>query len=615
MINNEFLPLPDNPDCYEDLKDDNCYFIDKTEYLKTILTDSSSVLLFIRPSGFGKTMLMTMLESFLQINPEKPFDNSKQLDLFKGTKILEDKEFCQKFMGQYPVIYINLKEVDGNNFDEAYRNFASTVFTVASRYHYLLDSPKLDNSDKEELKKLSTKSYLEKIENKQTVKDALSTLAGSLYKEYGRRAFLLIDEYDVPLAAASYHDRLNKVKHKDRPDFVADYHDKMVTLMKGFFDLLKSDLGDESGIGKAVMTGSLRVYKNSLISGMNFTPNCVDDTEKKYTGMFGFTEDETLKFLKDYGLDDCFSKVKEHYAGYKFFDKEIFNPVDVVNFVKDNLEKKEHGSEIKTGTYWCDLVSDNDNELNEKLDNLSGYSNQRIQDLVDGKSITFRLNDSMNYDILSEDNSDDIWSLLLHKGYLTIDWDATDALDEYSRRYNNIYAKLPNLEILECFESNIKERFGNVVKRDNLALNIANALLEGDVDFVQNKLGPLLRSFVLVRNTATKAPHENYYHGFLNGIFTNCKDNLNEYHSNYESGDGYADILFKDIDCRKVAIIEIKSAPTGSDLVTLSETALSQIEEKNYSEPFMGNRMIQSIYAYGIAFAGKNCFISCKKLK
>ena len=223
----------------------------------------------------------------------------------------------------------------------------------------------------------------------------------------------------------------------------------------------------------------------------------------------------------------------------------------------------------------------------------------------------------MNYDTLSEHNSDDFWSLLLHTGYLTLDWEKTDEaeLAKDSKTNKEVFARIPNLEILGCFNNNIKERFSNVVKKDNLALNIANALLEGNVDFVQNKLSPLLRSFVSVRDTATKAPHENYYHGFLNGIFTNCKDNLGEYHSNYESGDGYPDILFKDIDCRKVAIIEIKSASVGSDLVTLSETALSQIEEKNYSEPFMSNRMIQSIYAVGIAFSGKNCFISVKKLK
>ena len=238
-----------------------------------------------------------------------------------------------------------------------------------------------------------------------------------------------------------------------------------------------------------------------------------------------------------------------------------------------------------------------------------------MQDLVDRKSIGFKLKESMNYDTLSEHKSDDFWSLLLHTGYLTVDWEQTKKEELAKENNKDIFVKIPNLEILECIENNIKERFCNVLKKDNLALNIANALLEGNVDFVQAKLGPLLRSFVSVRDTATKAPHENYYHGFLNGIFTNCKDNLGEYHSNYESGDGYADILFKDIYCRKVAIIELKSAPVGSDLVTLSETALSQIEEKNYSEPFMSNRMIQSIYAYGIAFAGKNCAVSVKKLK
>jgi len=223
----------------------------------------------------------------------------------------------------------------------------------------------------------------------------------------------------------------------------------------------------------------------------------------------------------------------------------------------------------------------------------------------------------MNYDTLSEHNSDDFWSLLLHTGYLTLDWEKTDdeELSKDGKTNKEVFARIPNLEILDCFNNTIKERFSNVLKKDNLALNIANALLEGNINFVQDKLGALLRSFVSVRDTATKAPHENYYHGFLNGIFTNCKDNLGEYHSNYESGDGYPDILFKDIDCRKVAIIEIKSAPVGSDLVTLSETALSQIEDKKYSEPFMSNRMIQSIYAYGIVFSGKNCFISVKKLK
>ena len=618
MSNKQFLALPYGKDAFPLLREGNCYFVDKTPYLKTVFTDQSAVMLFTRPRRFGKTLLISMFDSFLKINPEKPFDNSKQLELFKGTKILEDKEFCDKFMGQCPVITITLKKVDGTNFKEFYESFASAVYDVALRYSYLKNSNKLDKSDKEELEHLTTKSYLLKIENQQTVKDALRTISGLLYKEYGRRAILLIDEYDVPLAAASYRDRVNKVLYKNRPDFVADCHDKMVALMKGFFDLLKTTPGDEGAISKAVITGCLKVAKNSLFTGVNnFKVNTVLATNKDLTGIIGFTKDETLKFLKDYELENFSEKVKEHYDGYKFCDKEMFCPWDVVNFIDENYKYNLNGEtdSIRTNNYWLGTTSDK--SLYDYLGYLTDSDNKKMQDLVDGKSISFKLNESMNYDTLSEHNSNDFWSLLLHTGYLTVDWEKTDEaeLSKDGKTNKEVFARIPNLEILGCFNNNIKERFGNVVKRDNLALNISNALLEGNVDFVQNKLSPLLRSFVSVRDTATKAPHENYYHGFLNGIFTNCKDSLGEYHSNYESGDGYPDILFKDIDCRKVAIIELKSAPIGSDLVTLSETALSQIEEKNYSEPFMSNRMIQSIYAYGIAFAGKNCFITCKKLK
>ena len=619
MSNKQFLALPYGKDDFTKLRAQDCYFVDKTPYIKQVFgVDSSDVLLLTRPRRFGKTLLMSMFDSFLKINPEKPFDNSKQLELFKGTKILEDKEFCDKFMGQCPVIAITLKKVEGTNFNELYESFASAVYDVALRYSYLKNSNKLDKSDKEELEHLTTKSYLLKIENQQTVKDALRTLSGLLYKEYGRRAILLIDEYDVPLVAASYRDRVNKVLYKNRPDFVADCHEKMVALMKGFFDLLKTTPGDEGAISKAVITGCLKVAKNSLFTGVNnFNVCSVVDREQKYTGIIGFTKDETYKFLKDYELENFSEKVKEHYDGYKFFDKDMFCPWDVVNFIDENYKYNLNGEtdSIRTNNYWLGTTSDK--SLYDYLGYLTDNDNQKMQNLVDGKSISFNLNESMNYDTLSEHNSDDFWSLLLHTGYLTLDWEKTDEAEfsKDGKTNKEVFARIPNLEILGCFDKNIKARFSNVVKKDNLALNIANALLEGKVDYVQDKLGPLLRSFVSVRDTATKAPHENYYHGFLNGIFTKCKDNLGEYHSNYESGDGYPDILFKDIDCRKVAIIEIKSASVGSDLVTLSETALSQIEEKNYSEPFMSNRMIQSINAYGIAFSGKNCFISVKKLK
>ena len=618
MSDKQFLELPYGKDDFPLLREGNCYFVDKTPYLKTVFTDQSAVLLFTRPRRFGKTLLISMFDSFLKINPEKPFDNSKQLELFKGTKILEDKEFCDKFMGQCPVIAITLKKVEGTNFNELYESFASAVYDVALRYSYLKNSNKLDKSDKDELENLTTKSYLLKIENQQTVKDALKTLSRLLYKEYGRRAILLIDEYDVPLAAASYRDRVNKVLYKNRPDFVADCHDKMVALMKGFFDLLKTSLGDEGAIGKAVITGCLKVAKNSLFTGVNnFNVCSVVDREQKYTGIIGFTKDETYKFLKDYEFEDFSEKVKEHYDGYKFFDKEMFCPWDVVNFIKKNFELKQQGllTKIKADNYWVGTSSDK--ALYDYLGYLTDTDNQKMQDLVDGKSISFKLNESMNYDTLSEHDSDDFWSLLLHTGYLTLDWEKTED-EELSKDHStnkNVVARIPNLEILDCFSSNIKERFSSDFKEHNLHNKLVDALSSGNQKEIYDIFFDMLQKYVSIRDTATKAPLENYYHGFINGIFASCESIISEYHSNYESGNGYPDITFKAERNTKAVIIEIKAAPTGSDIVTLSETALSQIEEKNYAEPFMTNRMIQSIYAYGIAFAGKNCFITCKKLK
>ena len=617
MSNKQFLALPVTGDTFAEVREKNRYYVDKTPYLKQVfsedeavdensLIDGTTVLLLTRPRRFGKTMLMNMFESFLNINYEKPGDTSIQDKFFKGTKILEDQKFCKKYMGQFPVISITLKDVLGDDFESAYLKLAEVVSAKANEFSFLKESPYLNEMEKAKFNLLCDEIYLKKADKQAIsyVTSAIKSLSLMLYKHFNKQVYILIDEYDVPLAKAH----------------AKGFHEKMVNLMSSFLGFLKDPQKDPlkktSIISKVVLTGCLKVAKNSIFTGVNnLYVNTVADQETEYTGIIGFTKDETQKILKDYELDDFSQAVKNYYDGYKFYDKEMFCPWDVLNFIDDNFNLKQTGNtdDIKPGNYWD--KSSSDSALGEYLGYLTDNDNQKMQSLVDGKSISFQLNDSMNYDTLSEHKSDDFWSLLLHTGYLTVDWEQTQKEELAKENNKDIFVRIPNLEILECFENNILDRFGKILSKDNLALNIANALLEGKVDYVQDKLGPLLRSFVSVRDTATKAPHENYYHGFLNGIFTNCKDNLGEYHSNYESGDGYPDILFKDIDCRKVAIIEIKSASVGSDLVTLSETALSQIEEKNYSEPFMSNRMIQSINAYGIAFAGKNCAVSVKKLK
>ena len=617
MSNKQFLALPVTGDTFAEVREKNRYYVDKTPYLKQVfsedeavgensLIDGTTVLLLTRPRRFGKTMLMNMFESFLNINYEKPGDTSIQDKFFKGTKILEDQKFCKKYMGQFPVISITLKDVLGDDFESAYLKLAEVVSAKANEFSFLRESPYLNEMEKAKFNLLCDEIYLKKADKQAIsyVTSAIKSLSLMLYKHFNKQVYILIDEYDVPLAKAH----------------AKGFHEKMVNLMSSFLGFLKDPQKDPlkktSIISKVVLTGCLKVAKNSIFTGVNnLYVNTVADQETEYTGIIGFTKDETQKILKDYELDDFSQTVKNYYDGYKFYDKEMFCPWDVISFIRKNFNFKQTGNtdDIKPGNYWD--KSSSDSALGEYLGYLTDNDNQKMQNLVNGKSISFQLNDSMNYDTLSEHKSDDFWSLLLHTGYLTVDWVQTQKEELAKENNKDIFVKIPNLEILECFENNILDRFGKILSKDNLALNIANALLEGKVDFVQDKLGPLLRSFVSVRDTATKAPHENYYHGFLNGIFTNCKDNLGEYHSNYESGDGYADITFNNLGGTKACVIEIKVCKEKESRAKKANEAIEQILEKHYADAIFEDENITSVNAIGIAFSGKKCAVSVKKLK
>ena len=617
MRKKTFLALPVTGETFADVREKNRYYVDKTPYLKQVfsddeavdeksLIDGTTVLLLTRPRRFGKTMLMNMFESFLKINPKEPGNITKHLNYFKDTRIFDDKNFCDKYMGQFPVIAITLKGVKGPNFKQAYFKLAELIVEKAKEFKFLENSPALDEDDKATYAKLASKDYLKRADDEAQsyATSAMASLASMLYKHFNKQVYILIDEYDVPLAKAQEH----------------GYHKDMVTLMSSFLEFLKDPQKDPlkktSIISKVVLTGCLKVAKNSIFTGVNnLYVNTVADQETEYTGIIGFTKDETQKILKDYELDDFSQTVKNYYDGYKFYDKEMFCPWDVISFIRKNFNFKQTGNtdDIKPGNYWD--KSSSDSALGEYLGYLTDNDNQKMQNLVNGKSISFQLNDSMNYDTLSEHKSDDFWSLLLHTGYLTVDWVQTQKEELAKENNKDIFVKIPNLEILECFENNILDRFGKILSKDNLALNIANALLEGKVDYVQDKLGPLLRSFVSVRDTATKAPHENYYHGFLNGIFTNCKDSLGEYHSNYESGDGYADITFNNLGGTKACVIEIKVCKEKESRAKKANEAIEQILEKHYADAIFEDENITSVNAIGIAFSGKNCALATKWLK
>ena len=618
MSKKHFLALPVTGDTFAEVREKNRYYVDKTPYLKAVfsedeavddkfLIDGTTVLLLTRPRRFGKTMLMNMFESFLNINYEKPGDTSIQDKFFKGTKILEDQKFCKKYMGQFPVISITLKDVLGDDFESAYLKLAEVVSAKANEFSFLKESPYLNEMEKAKFNLLCDEIYLKKADKQAIsyVTSAIKSLSLMLYKHFNKQVYILIDEYDVPLAKAQEH----------------GYHKDMVTLMTSFLGFLKDPQKDPekktSIISKVVITGCLKVAKNSIFTGVNnLKVNTVTSKIDKYTGMIGFTKDETQKILKDYELDDFSQTVKNYYDGYKFYDKEMFCPWDVLNFIDDNFNLKQTGNtdDIKPGNYWD--KSSSDSALGEYLGYLTDNDNQKMQDLVNGKSISFQLNDSMNYDTLSEHKSDDFWSLLLHTGYLTVDWEQTKKEGLAKENNKDIFVKIPNLEILECFENNIQNRFNTKIAPNSVADTLANNLFEGKAEIASDTIYNLLQSYISIRDNATKAPHENYYHGYLNVLFSNCSVNFfSEYHSNCESGDGYADIIFKSRRNGKVVIIEIKTCSNSESKKAKARVALAQIENKNYAKAYLENEDISTIYAYGISFNQKDCEILCKKLK
>ena len=607
MTTKQFLPLPYGKDVYSELKGNGCYFVDKTPYLKELIDkDKSNVMLFTRPRRFGKTLFMSMVEYFLKINSANPGDTILQQKLFKDTKILEDREFCAKYMGQHPVICLTLKGVQGKTFKAAYYKLAELIVAKANEYSFLKDSQNLNDKEKAKFDLLCDEMYLKRAdeEAQSYVTSAIISLARMLYKHFKKQVYVLIDEYDVPLA---------KAQEKD-------YHDEMVTLISSLFDFFKTIPQDpetgEQYVSKVIMTGCLKVAKNSIFTGVNnLYVNTVTSQLKQYTGMIGFTKEDTYKFLKDYELDDFAQKVKDNYDGYKFYDKEMFCPWDVVNFIKDNFDFKQQGllSKIKTDNYWA--TSTSSHAVYEYLGYLTDTDTQKMQDLVDGKSISFKLNESMNYDCLSKHIPNDFWSLLLHTGYLTVDWDKTDTLNSEDSSADDIAVKLPNLEIKDCFRENIQKRFSDVFVNLKLPGKFIKALVKGQQEDISNILFDMLQKYVSIRDTATKSPYENYYHGFINGIFTSCEGIISEYHSNYESGSGYPDITFKAERNTKAVIIEIKATSKSEDMDELAAIAPRQIEEKNYAEPFTKIAKITDIYAYGIAFCKKDCSLVVKNLR
>jgi len=578
---------------FHNLIENDCYYVDKTSFIKTVFEENKAdVMLITRPRRFGKTLTMSTFYDFLALEPKNPGDVSRQEKWFKDTKIFEDREFCSKYMGKFPVIFITLKQIEGKDFISAYGRFASVIYDMYTQFRYLADSNKLSSDEIEEYKLYLNRSYLREPKNIDAVKDSLSTLLRLLNKHHGIKPVLLIDEYDVPIAKAAHN----------------GYYREMIDIISPF---LSNALKTNMDLGRAVLTGCLRAAKESIFTGLNNLKICsiLDPGKKDISQGIGFTREETQEVLSYYGFTDYYDEVKNNYDGYHFGTSHMYCPWDVMNFCNDNYEMLgENRNLIQADNYWINTSG------NDVIEEFMGFIEPKdvdlMQDLLDGKSITAEIRTSLCYGDLQNHNINDFWTLMLYTGYLTFDPTYRSSKKNEYRLY------IPNEEIRDCFRDKILEFFenNNVVK--NHTGELVKALFEGDAEKVQDSLNTLLGKYVSIRDFATNAPKENYYHGFMNGLLVNGTSFIEEHKSNFESGDGYVDIIIASKDSDTVAILELKHTdkPFGARLID-AQKAVEQITEKGYAAVYMNDPLVRNVYAYGICFHKKVCSVVVKKMK
>ena len=576
-------------DDYSKVIYDNCYFVDKTSLIKDVFAQNKSeVLLISRPRRFGKTLTMSMFYHFLSINHNKPEDLSSHVELFKDTKIFADQEFCQQYMGHYPVIFLSLKSVEGINFETAYQKLAEIIYgLVDSQFRFLLQSNELSDGNKRDLQYLLDLDNLEKVSSSVKLQFSLQKLTQFLYQHYGKKAIVLIDEYDVPLAKAS----------------VRGYYNQMVDVIRG---MLGNVLKTNTYLEKAVLTGCLRVSKESIFTGLNnISVNTVFSRDVELATGIGFTKDETIDMLDYYGLSSFNNIVKEWYDGYNFANHEMFCAWDVVKFCAEAI-RLENCQDMLPQNYWINTSS------NDLIYQFLGYLTEQdavdMQTLVDGGTISKKIRETLNYEDLKQHESDDFWSMLLYTGYLTVAGHSN--FDVASSELN---LRIPNKSIRNCFKEKIQDYFTKAPTQVQKAARILECIFNADPKQLRLAINDALAKFISFRDVSTSAPKEYYYHGFLNGVFSTQTEHLMNYVSNPEAGNGYADIIFLSKDSLLGVVLELKYTADGNELVPTAKVALKQIEEKRYVEVFKKNGITEKVHAFGISFNHKSCFAAFKE--
>ena len=579
---------------FHELIESNSYYVDKTPFIRTVFKENTSkVMLITRPRRFGKTLTMSTFYDFLSLNIENPGDTSRQENWFWDTEIFADREFCNEFMGRFPVIFLTLKSIAFNNFNDSYSELARVINSLALNFSYLRYSSELETEEKESLQNLLTFKHLRDISNISDLTGSLVTLTNLLYKHHKICPVLLIDEYDVPVAKAAHF----------------GYYREMINVVG---QLLATGLKGNTNMKKAVLTGCLRAAKESIFTGLNNLMVCsiLDSGKKDISRGIGFTREETQEVLSYYGFTDYYDEVKNNYDGYHFGTSHMYCPWDVMNFCNDNYEMLgENRNLIQAGNYWIN-TSGND-VIEEFMGFIEPEDVDLMQNLLDGKSITAEIRTSLCYGDLQNHNINDFWTLMLYTGYLTFDPTYRSSKKNEYRLY------IPNEEIRDCFREKILEFFenNNVVK--NHTGELVKGLFEGDAEKVQDSLNTLLGKYVSIRDFATNAPKENYYHGFMNGLLVNGISLIEEQKSNFESGDGYIDLIIKSVrSIGTIVILELKqTSDENEDKVLTAQDAVEQILIKKYADPYIKRNDIKAVISYGICFCKKECAVVGKKLK
>ena len=553
--------LPIGIENFEEIRTQGFYYVDKTGLIRELMQNWGKVNLFTRPRRFGKSLNMSMLKNFFEIGCDST--------LFDGLEISRETALCEEYLGKFPVISISLKGVSATSFSTARAMMSAIIAQEALRFQFLFKSDRLDVLEKQQYINLVKKNDDGSIMTASELMNSLWILSSLLHKHYGQKVIILIDEYDVPLDKAMQ----------------AGYYEEMVSLIRNLFG---QALKTNDSLQFAVLTGCLRVSKESIFTGLN-NLRVLTILDVQFDEYFGFTDQEVRGLLDYYGLSDFYDTIKEWYDGYHFGNVDVYCPWDVICY----CDKLRANPEEYPGNYWSN-TSGND-IIRHFIEMAKGMTKREIEQLMEGNTVEKAVRQELTYKELYA-SIDNLWSILFTTGYLT---------RRGKPQGRKVTLAIPNREIREIFENQIYEWFQDTARQDGAALDaFCEAFQKGDASGVEEKFNAYLKKTISIRDTAVrKDKKENFYHGILLGLL-GFKDSWSV-SSNSEAGEGYSDILVEIEEEEIGIIIEVKYAENG-DLEAGCRKAMDQIEKNNYEEELVDAGM-QQIFKFGIACYKKRC--------